>query len=165
MRVLALGTPVVYTQRAAVARKGDGTMWTKGWMLPTKENGEDVPSVVANEDELRIENMIGEGPRMRFVNSKGEELSGPTINKCNKAVVAWESEGSGVICGLETKQYGVSHRPSGGTNMYGEDDWEPGYFDSYGQVKLYVVRSRLEGRAFVYVPPWAIQPVVHAVAA
>jgi hypothetical protein len=156
---LALGTPVVYTQCAAVARKGKADMWNRGWFLPEKNNGE-VPSY-PNFDGGESEEAFGFEPtNVTFVKSDGEPLNQPTIDKISKAVVTWRQLGSGVVCGLETKQYGISHAPGGGTNRHGEDDWEPGYFDNYGRVKLYVVRSRLEGRAFVYVPPWAIQPMV-----
>lgn len=154
---LALGTPVVYTHQAAVARKGKPGMWNRGWFLPEKGNGV-VPSyvwfrgvdtepdvVLGSPDELLGPTLVS------FVGSDGQALSPATVEKVNKATVVWEAEGSGVVCGLETKHYGVSH--SGG----GEDG---GWLDNYGQVKLYVVRSRLEGREFAYVPTWAARPVV-----
>lgn len=37
--LLALGTPVVYTQCAAVARKGHSGMTLRGWHVPQKGNG------------------------------------------------------------------------------------------------------------------------------
>ena len=97
---------------------------------------------------------------VKFVTQDGSEFNETQTSKLNKAVVTWAHEGSGVVCGLETKQYGISHSGGGGANIYGEGEWEPGYFESHGQLKLYVVRSRLEGRDFVYVPTWAIRPVV-----
>lgn len=157
---LALGTPVVFTAQAAVARKGNANMSIRGWHVPQKGNGI-IPSYPVFEGET--EDAFGFGPTaVTFVDEEGKQLVDPQVEKFNKAVVTWEHGGSGVVCGLETKQYGISEEARGGGPDY---DWEPGYFTSYGRVKLYVVRWRLEGREFCYVPPWAIQPVVHAVAA
>jgi len=154
---LALGTPVVYTQAAAVARKGNASMAIRGWQLPQKANGA-IPSYPTFEGDAPNDS-FGFGPTwVTFVDDTGKPLSPSAVEKYNKAVVTWSESGSGVVCGLETKQYGVSHEGRGGGPDY---DWEPGYFTTHGSVKLYVVRSRLEGREFVYVPPWAIQPMVH----
>lgn len=149
---LALGTPVVYTHQAALARKGKPGMWNRGWFLPQKSNGV-IPAFtrfrgvdVEEDAAFSIETVV------TLVNSTGEPLSAQTVEKVNKATAVWEAAGSGVVCGLETHVTGVSH--SGG----GDDG---GWLDSYGQVKLYVVRSRLEGREYAYVPTWAIRPVVH----
>lgn len=161
---LALGTPVLFTECAGVARKGSADMWNKGWHLPQKSNGVAGGYQIEEKDgawffDLTSFRTIGDPTPVRFVNQGGEVFSPPETTSLNKAVVVWESEGSGVVCGLETKQYGTSHPSGGGTNLYGEGEWEPGYFESHGQIKLYVVRSQLEGRDFVYVPTWAIRPL------
>lgn len=163
---LALGTPVVYTECAAVARKGDAAMWSKGWHLPQKGNGGTPGYAIERREDGSWGTAQLLGPEtswdITFVGNDGKQLADELLTKINKAIVTWRRPGSGVVCGLETKQFGVSVSPGGSTNLYGEGDWEPGYFDNLGQVKLYVVRSRLEGREFTYVPPWAIQPMVHA---
>lgn len=159
---LALGTPVVFTQCAAVARKGDGQMWNRGWHIPEKNNGiTPWPVVFRGATPEQIDEVLPEnellGPTVvRFVNGEGKELPPETIAKFNKATVVWDARGSGVVCGLETKLHGVSHRAA-------ED--ATGWLDNYGQIKLYVVRSRLEGNEFAYVPTWAIQPMVNEHAA
>lgn len=152
---IALGTPVVYTHKAAVARKARQGMWNRGWFIPRKGNGI-TPALVLfggvdpEPDAATFASPQPLGPTpVSFVDTDGQPLPPAKIEKLNKATVVWEAEGSGVVCGLETKQHGVSH---GG----GEDG---GWLDNYGQVKLYVVRSRLEGREFSYVPTWAIKPV------
>lgn len=154
---LALGTPVIYTQCAAVARKGNANMSMRGWHLPQKGNG-----IIPSHPVFNVEHEddFGLGPTaVSFVREEGKPLLESEIEKYNKAVVAWGQAGSGVVCGLETKLYGVSEEGRGGGPDY---DWEPGFFTKHGAVKLYVVRYRLEGREFVYVPPWAVLPVVHA---
>lgn len=163
--LLALGTPVLYAELAGIARRGGMDQWNKGWHLPAKGNGSVAGYQIEEEDgEWAFDRnglRIASAPRpVRFVKADGSELDAAEIEKYNKAIVTWAHEGSGVVCGLETKQYGTSYGPSGGTNLYGEGDWEPGYFVNHGQLKLYVVRSRLEGRDFVYVPTWAIRPMI-----
>lgn len=165
---LALGTPVVYWECAGVARKGNGSMWNKGWCLPQKGNGF-VPGYGIKQGEngewATDPVLLPKATHaISFVGKDGERLTDEAIGKINKAVVTWAQEGSGVVCGLETKMVGVSVSPGGGTNLFGEGEWEPGYFEHRDQLKLYVVRHRLEGREFVYVPPWAIKPVVHSAA-
>lgn len=164
---LALGTPVIFTECAGVARRGGAGMWNKGWHLPQKGNGEVAGYQIEEKDGTWVFDLlggirIGEPLPVKFVTGETSTLSDEEVEKFNKAIVTWEREGSGVITGLEAKQYGVSCASSGGANAYGEDDFEPGYFVTHGQLKLYVVRSRLEGRDFVYVPTWAARPMVAA---
>lgn len=158
---VALGSPVSFTHQAAVARKGGINQSLRGdWLLPAKGNGE-VPGIIDAEDGLFIAGLHGDPDRERkvwFIDRTGKDITEQGLKKWNKAVACWYGPGSGVVTGLERKLYGNSHGPSGGTNMYGEDDWEPGWFDSHGNVDLYVVRWELRGRKFVYVPTWAAKP-------
>lgn len=156
---VTLGSMVSYTHQAAVARKGGLDQSIRGWNLPAKGNGE-IPGIVETDDGLFIWPLLGEADRERrvwFVDAEGKDITEQGLRKWNKAVACWYAPGSGVVTGLERKQYGESHGPSGGTNLYGEGDWEPGYFVPFGNVDLYVVRWELRGRKFVYVPTWAVK--------
>lgn len=153
---LALGTHVIYTECAAVARKGDRQMYNRGWHIPQRNNAQAPYPVVfrgvAEEtDEFATAGGLLGPTVVRFVMADGSEIPSSMLEKLNKATVAWGEQGSGVVCGLETKMHGISYR--------GDADEGGGYLTHFGQIKLYVVRSRLEGREFVYVPTWAIQPV------
>ena len=165
---LALGTPVIFTECAGVARRGGTDMWNKGWHLPQKGNGVvDGYQIEQKDDRAWVFDLsgglsVGIPVPVKFVRDARNVLDPKEIEKFNKAIVTWEREGSGVITGLETKQYGVSYASGGGVNAWGEGEYEQGYFAMHGQLKLYVVRSRLEGRDFFYVPTWAARPMVLA---
>lgn len=151
--VVPLGTHISYTHRAAIARKGGKNQWVRGWMLPAKGNGE-VPSLEEREGKLYVGRTPDLARQAMFIDSEGRDVTDVGLERWNKAVACWPEKGAGVVTGLVIKQNGISEGPRGGT---GEDDWEPGYFTSFGNVELYVVRWELRGRAFGHVPVWAAQ--------
>lgn len=157
MTHLMLGTPVVYTERAAVARRPESHYkgQPREWMLPARGNG-DVPGISPHGGEYVITFWLGKITRiaLTFVDGEGKALAPEKVEKLNRAIVTWPGEGSGVITALETKAFGVSHGARG--------DGETGWLESHGQIKLYVVRSQLEGHHYVHVPTWAVRPMVPA---
>jgi hypothetical protein len=166
--MIALGSHVTFTHRAGVARRsphgiGEARKWGQ-WELtePKKMNatirGDGLvvmtcvtPFVFATLEEL-VE--LDTNKRRRY------PVSEERWEKRNKTIFQWEHEGSGVVVGQVRKQYGITQAGSGGSNMYGEGDWTPGYFEAFGQVALYVVKSELRGPE-VYVPEVAIR-LVHS---
>lgn len=157
MSLLALGTPVVFTQQAAIARKGNAEMLNKGWFLPAKGNGL-IPSGLTAELTNFFQKQVS------FVDAEGKIIDEKKLAQFNRVVAVWDQPGSGVVCGLETKQYGITHAGRFSNSAFGED-YDQGYLETHGAVKLYVVRWRLETKDFVYVPPWAITPIAHGVSA
>jgi hypothetical protein len=159
--VIALGTPITYTHRAAVARLKRGK-----WELPVKGNGE-VPRIVEHGGGLIFVSLFDTPIKNIPVTHLPQEqvktrrpVSEERWEKRNKSIVTWPSEGSAIVIGLEVKQVGESHEGGGGTNMFGESDYEQGWFTSYGNVDLYVVRWDLRSKAFGHVPLWAATPMV-----
>ena len=161
--MIALGSHVTFTHRAAVGRRhlagqGENRKWRQ-WELtePKKMNatvrGDDLiimtcvtPILFATLEEL-VE--LDTNKRRRY------PVSEERWEKRNKTIFQWEHEGSGVVVGQVRKQYGITEPGYGGSNMYGEGDWTPGYFSAFGQISLYVVKSELRGPE-VYIPPAGI---------
>jgi hypothetical protein len=157
--MIALGTPITYTHQAAIARKASKDMWptTGEWFVPSKGNGQ-VPSNLMADKIWKT----SEGRPFIYFNGNGEPLSSELVEKYNRALVAWEQPGSGVVTGLQTKMYGITHPSSYRMDAYGED-FDQGYLETHGKVELYTVRWELRGSTFIYVPTWAAIPQ-HAVA-
>lgn len=156
--MITLGTRIIYTHEAAVARKPEGR---EEWEFPRRGNG-DVPNLIRHgEGHIvlsvvpKIENIPVEH---HHINPHRYAPKDDWIEKCNKSVMVWEWPGSGVVTGLVTKQVGKSTGSGGGSAPYYED-FEQGYFTQYGNVQLYVVRHELKGQNFVYVPLWAAKPM------
>lgn len=161
--MIELGTHITYTHQAAVVRKAKGK-----WSFDRKQNGRVPLKLYENgatkdlfwidfsprTNHVKVEHMEPDNtPRSRVLTP---EMVSETINK---SVVAWEYAGAGTVTGLVRKEIGVTQSGGGGTNIYGEGEWEPGWFNRYGKVDLYVVRHELRGTDFVYVPVWAAAPV------
>lgn len=146
--MFALGTSVAYTHRAGVARKREGK-----WYLPAKGNGE-IPGTQQVGNGVAVSELGVLAEHIEPVTKSKWARSEESIARRNKSVLSWPQEGSGVIVGLQTKQVGVSE--AGGPS-FSSDDYDPGYFTSHGNVDLYVVRSELRGKRFVYVPTWAVR--------
>lgn len=149
MTIAPLGTRITYTHRAAIARKGGPNQWVRGWMLPAKGNG-DVPQLVEHEGKLYIARHLAPdlARPVILVDNEGKDVTEHGLERWNKAVACWPERGAGVVTGLVVKQNGCSHGPGG-------DDG--GWFESHGNVELYVVRWELRGRSFGHVPVWAAQ--------
>jgi hypothetical protein len=149
--MITLGTRIIYTHQAAVARLKNGK-----WHFPRKGNGEFPRSLVRHGEGYVITLINGKivnVPAVHIEPASRRPVPSETLEaERNKSVMAWEECGSGVVCGLVTKQVGKSH--SGGSY---EEDY--GWFHSYGNVSLYVVRHDLKGSNFVYVPLWAAKPM------
>ena len=159
--MIALGTHVTFTHRAAVGRRSKKSYvqdqpWGE-WELTEPK----VPGVLSHRNGMPTIMTIA----TPITCVKAEELveldtnkrrrypvSEESWEKRNKTIFRWSHEGSGVVVGQVRKQYGVSHLGRG------EDDI--GYFEAFGQVSLYVVKSELRGPG-VYVPEDAIH-LVHA---
>lgn len=154
--MLALGTPIVYTHQAAIARKaGKDQYVAQGeWFVPSKGNGRIHGSVLPD----KTWGPTDEYP-FRFIDAKGNELTFAEVEKYNRVLIAWKQAGSGVITGLMRKLYGVTEGSRFSNGPYGED-YEQGYLATYGAVDLYTVRWELKGSDFVYVPTWAAKPMI-----
>lgn len=155
MKYLMLGTPVTYTRRADVVRLAEDFDHKRPtWQFHVKGGSSHRPGLHAH----------GEGYVVTFVvpgvRNEPAEFAVEPVESDNKQVITWPEEGSGVVTGLVTKQIGKSVGPSGGSSLYGERDWEAGWFEMRTKVELYVVRSQLRGNDFVFVPPDAISPMV-----
>jgi len=160
--MIALGTHVTFTHRAAVGRREKHAPWQKpsdtwgDWELTepkvsvlSHRNGMPtimtiVTPITCVEAEELVE--LDTNKRRRY------PVSEESWEKRNKTIFQWPHEGSGVVVGQVRKQYGVSHQ--------GRGEADVGYFQAFGQVSLYVVKSELRGAA-VYVPEDAIH-LVHA---
>lgn len=140
--MIALGTPVVYHHRAAVARytKRVYEGQERYWCL--REG--------ANPKAMRIDlGMIYETDMFEKWPMQGREQ-----NPINKTIMVWPEEGSGVVTGLVRRMKGISQ------SGYGyRDDYEPGYFEAKEGFDLYVIRHELKGQAYILVPMWAVQPM------
>lgn len=140
--MIALGTPVKFTEVAFVVRKpakSDGR-----WEAPRKGNY-DAPSMEGWDDEGTCDGLFKHSGRFLA-----------PVERTNKNVLAVPSEGSGVVIGLERKFAGKSVSGRSRSTLDG-DDWEPGWFEPKGgPLDLYVVKSELRGKAF-YVPPDALE--------
>jgi hypothetical protein len=157
--VLALGTHVTYTYRAAVARRSranDQSPWSE-WRLTepkhpaygTSYSG-DVLTVMTSVQPITFvaASELPTKPERRRYGSISDE----SWEKRNKTIMQWPDEGSGVVVGLIRRQFGISES---GRTSFGGDDWDPGYFSVFGQLSLYVVKAELRG-AETYVPEHAI---------
>lgn len=153
--MIALGTLIAYTHQAAVVRKAGKDQYasTGEWFLPAKGNGS-LPGGLMQSASFKEPDGA-----YRFVDNVGKELSAESIGKFNKAIIAWEQPGSGVVTGLVTKQMGVSEAGyTSGGYPGGEPEYQEGYFVNCGQIQLYTVRHELRGTKFIYVPLWAAVP-------
>ena len=158
--MITLGTRIVYSHEAAVARR---PKIGKDWDFPKKGNG-DVPKLYRHGDGYtvlrfapNIENIPAEHHSFTPGRHAPEE---DLLEKINKSVMVYEMPGSGVVTGLVNKQVGISEGSSG----Y-DENFDQGWFVRYGAVDLYVVRHELRGAHFVYVPLWAARPMDLEVAA
>lgn len=133
----ALGTHVITTAEAWLARKKDGK-----WFLPKRGNYNWPATNGGEHSSLTISVVTSPIHTVRL-----EHIQEPK-EKDNKSVVVGEFQGSGVIIGLERKMLGES---VGGY----EDD--PGYLLTRGHVDLYVVKTDFKVRAY-YVPEGNIFP-------
>lgn len=160
--MIALGSHVTFTHRAAVGRRerqtykpdkpwGDWELTEPKVKVLSHVDGiprimtSVTPIVVVDAEEL-VE--LDTNKRRRY------PVSEESWAKRNKTLFIWPHEGSGVVVGEVRKQYGVSHRAA-----Y-EDD--VGYFDAFGQVNLYVVKAELRGPE-IYVPEGRLH-LIHAAA-
>jgi hypothetical protein len=163
---LALGTHVTFTHRAAVARRIYLAGKPSGWKLTeprdsfTSNRGDVLtvmtlvtPVTFVDAEELPVR------PDGTRTGHRSYPVTEERWEKRNKAIFQWPEEGSGVIVGLRRKQFGISHGSGRGSGLFG-DDFDPGYFENFGQVSLYVVKGDLTGPE-VYVPEHAIHPVRH----
>lgn len=155
--MITLGTRVAYTHRADVVRLMNGN-WGSGkpkmeWVFQGKGGSSKRPGLHRH----------GEGYVVTFVAPKirneSAELAIEAEERDNKSVMVWPEVGSGVVTGLITKKVGRSVGSGGGTNLYGEGEWDPGYFEARATVHLYVVRWELKGTEFAFVPTWAAIPM------
>ncbi len=158
--MIALGSHVTFTHRAAVGRRQkrlyvQNSPWGEWELTEPKvrvlshRNGMPtimtiVTPIVCVEAEELVE--LDMNKRRRY------PVSEESWEKRNKTIFQWEHEGSGVVVGQVRKQYGVSHQ--------GHGEGDIGYFEAFGQVSLYVVKSELRGPE-VYVPESVIH-LVHA---
>lgn len=167
--MIALGSHVTFTHRAAVARRKP--TWDRTGEKPVRnwqqwELTEPKLNATVHGDGLQVMTCV-----TPIIFAQLEELVELDTNKRrrypvseerwearNKTIFQWEHEGSGVVVGEVRKQYGQSHEGRGGSNIYGEGDWDPGYFEAFGQISLYVVKSELRGPQ-IYVPPASIHLV------
>ncbi len=144
--MITLGTHVVYTHEAAVARKR-----LRGWHFPPKGNGIVPYESQVGENGLRV---VSVHPKIESVDVN---LNLVNPEEDNKTVATWESNGAGIVTGLVRKMIGKSIGSSGGG-----EDYDQGYFIQHGHMDLYTVRFELRGTGFVYVPVWAARAVVWA---
>ena len=141
--MIALGTPVTYHHRAAVARykrKYEGQ--ERYWLLYEGSFNHMRPDLGFDNER----DMFRDFP-----------LQGQERNPINKTVMVWPEEGSGVVVGLVKRMKGISSPGYGGG-----DDWEPGYFDAKEGFELYAVRRELRGTDYYLVPIWAASPIYQA---
>ena len=157
--MIALGSHVTFTHRAAVGRRRkktyvEGQPWGVWELTEPKvsvlSHRNDMPTIMTIvtpitcvEAEELVE--LDMNKRRRY------PVSEESWEKRNKTLFCWSHEGSGVVVGQVRKQYGVTHQGRGGANIYGEGDYDPGYFEAFGQISLYVVKSELNGPQ-IYVP-------------
>ena len=166
--MIALGSHVTFSHRAAVARRRGFNDYPKHgeephkpiWMWREWELTE--PKVrVSSHREGKPQIMTIATP-ITFVEAE-EFVSRPENGRYpvgedrwenrNKSIFFWPQEGSGVVVGLKRKQFGQSHGSTGGG-----EDFDPGYFEPFGQVSLYIVKAELLGPE-VYVPESCIHLV------
>jgi hypothetical protein len=165
MTDIALGSHVTFTHRAAVGRRqphwtyeGAGLDRTRKREWHQWELTEPKANITASGDKLTLMTHVTpvtfvELAELVELDTNGRRrypVSEERWEQRNKTIFQWPQEGSGVVVGQVSKQYGISH-PSAG-----EDD--VGYFESFGQVSLYVVKSELRGPQ-IYVPQAAIHLV------
>src|SRR4051812_46458531 len=133
MSLIALGTRVAYHHRAAVARYR--TKHRGRWEL--------------TEGIRKGEAGLTEGEPFVYLAVGFADYRRPpgfaARGGINKTVMVWPEEGSAVVVGLVRRGRGESHAPSGGANPYGDDDWEPGWFEAESYFDLYALRHELKG--------------------
>lgn len=167
MADIALGSHVTFTHRAAVARRRPNRTPAKVDWHPW-ELVQPKVRVTAAGESLKVMTSVtpivfAEATELvEFDTNKRRRypVSEESWEKRNKSIFQWEHEGSGVVVGHVRRQYGISSEGYGGSNMYGEGDWTPGYFTTFGQIGLFVVKSDLRGPE-IYVSEGAIH-LVHA---
>lgn len=164
---IALGSHVTFTHRAGVARRTPNRSpanvdWHPWELRQPKINvtvsGETlkVMTCVTPIVFVELEELVGleSNKRRRY------PVSEESWAKRNKTILQWPHEGAGVVVGQVRKQYGISQEGSSHVSMYGEGEWDPGYFTTFGQVSLFVVKTELRGPE-IYVPEHAIH-LVHS---
>lgn len=150
--MIALGSHITYTHQAAVARRhstgwGENKRWGEWRFVEPKISS---PHTSFRGETLTVMTHV---TPITFVDA--EEMvtledrksrypaSEERWERRNKTIFQWPEEGSGVVIGQVRRQFGISHHSTG------EDDI--GYFETFGQISLYVVKAELRGPE-VYVP-------------
>lgn len=153
--MIVLGTPIVYTHRADVVRLSDDFSKPpkSEWTFQGKGGSSRRPGLHRHGDGYVV-TFVSPGIR-----NEPAELAVEPHPTDNKSVMVWPDTGSGVVTGLVSRKVGRSVGPGGGSNIYGEGEWEPGWFEARASVNLYVVRWELKGTEFAFVPTWAAKPM------
>ena len=148
--MIALGSHVTFTYRAAVGRRhrtgiGENRTWEKWEIVEPRTNS------TLNGGTLTVMTCVT--PILFSVVTELVELDSNKRRRYpvkeerwderNKTIFQWPQEGSGVVVGQVRRQYGISHE--------GRGEYDQGYFEAFGQVSLYVIKSELRGPQ-VYVP-------------
>jgi len=157
--VIALGTHVTYTHRAAVARRSrasEKSPWSDWRLTEPKHSAYGVSHrgevVIVMTSVTPIAFVDASELAAKPKNKGFGEMKDERWEKRNKTIMEWPDEGSGVVVGLIRRQFGISEP---GRATFGGDDWDEGYFSVFGQLSLYVVKTELRG-AETYVPEHAI---------
>lgn len=160
--MIALGSHVTFTHRAGVGRRKRKSFGKEEPAWSDWDLTEPKVKLYVNGKGVQI---LTSATPMTFVSAtelieRPETIREERWDVRNKTLFHWPQEGSGVVVGEIRKQYGISHGASGGANVFGEGDWDPGFFEPFGQVSLYVVKAELRG-AEVYVPQAAMHLIHH----
>lgn len=146
--MIALGTPVSYHHRAAVARFGPPEAKQKTWALREGcRKGEYVNPVFL--DGQFLADAFADRPAIA---GRGSRL-------INKTVMVWPDEGSGVVVGRVKRGRGTSEPSHYSTSYEGGEEFEPGWFNSHEWFWLYAIRHRLDGLDYILCPEWAVAPI------
>jgi len=149
--MIALGTPVTYHHRAAVARwVKDDYSGKKIWRLL-----EGVGSSEYGWPGVPVMGLLRD-LFLKWPEIKADFSYGAKNQMLNKTIMVWPEEGSGVVIGRVRRGRGVSERSYGN----GEDH-EQGYFNATSWFNLFAVKHDLGGMDYVLVPEWAVIPVHH----
>lgn len=156
---LMLGTPVVYTHRAAIARLHTRNKFLlEGGIEPERywelhegaRKGAKLP-------DLTHEISMFDGWKpviMHQRNYRGR--ASKTSEAVNKTIMVWPEEGSGIVTGLVRRGIG---RSESGYQSDLDGEWSEGYFSGMVWVELYTVRSELKGQDYILIPQFAISPI------
>ena len=158
--MIALGSHVTFTHRAAVARRRkiglhDNRHWGQWELTEPKTNatifgeGLQVMTCVTPITFAQLEELVELDTNKRRRYPVSEER----WDLRNKTIFQWPHEGSGVVVGQVRRQYGITQEGRGNG-----EDYDPGYFEPFGQISLYVVKNELRGPQ-VYVPEATIHLV------